>query len=149
MRYEADFRYSLIHVRDHAESIAFYQGEGPEASQFGSRFRSVLGNFSLLIGWQRNLSLFTTTYSYLPVVLPFLVLFGPYFAGKIEYGDMVQANQSTLSRLTTSTGAMDLRMTRSETEPRSMSARLERPWEPMTMMEGASFFSTSRITFHG
>ena len=53
-------------------------------SYIGSRFRSVLENFSLLIGWQRNLSLFTTAYSYLPVVLPFLVLFGPYFAGKIE-----------------------------------------------------------------
>ena len=92
LRYEADFRYALIHVRDHAESIAFYQGEGPEASQIGNRFRSVLKNFSLLIGWQRNLSLFTTAYSYLPLVLPFLVLFGPYFAGKIEYGDMVQAN---------------------------------------------------------
>jgi putative ATP-binding cassette transporter len=46
----------------------------------------------LLIGWQRNLSFFTTAYSYLPVVLPFLVLFPKYFGGKIEYGDMVQAN---------------------------------------------------------
>ena len=54
--------------------------------------RKVLGNFNLLIGWQRNLSLFTTAYSYLPVVLPFLVLFPQYFSGKIEYGDMVQAN---------------------------------------------------------
>ena len=49
-------------------------------------------NFSLLIGWQRNLSFFTTAYSYLPVVLPFLVLFPQYFGGRIEYGDMVQAN---------------------------------------------------------
>ncbi|BBO93238.1 ABC transporter ATP-binding protein/permease [Desulfosarcina ovata] len=92
LRYEADFRYALVHVRDNAESIAFYQGEGPEAQQIGSRFHNVLRNFSLLIGWQRNLSFFTTAYSYLPAVLPFLILFGPYFSGKIEYGDMVQAN---------------------------------------------------------
>jgi len=92
LRYEADFRYSLVHVRDNAESIAFYQGEKPEISQIGDRFQKVLGNFNLLIGWQRNLSLFTTAYSYLPVVLPFLVLFPQYFSGKIEYGDMVQAN---------------------------------------------------------
>ncbi len=92
LRYEADFRYSLVHVRDNAESIAFYQGERPEIAQVGDRFRKVLGNFSLLIGWQRNLSLFTTAYSYLPVVLPFLVLFPQYFSGQIEYGDMVQAN---------------------------------------------------------
>lgn len=92
LRYEADFRYSLIHVRDNTESIAFYQGEKPEIDQITGRFRNVLKNFSLLIGWQRNLSFFTTAYSYLPVVLPFLVLFPLYFGGQIEYGDMVQAN---------------------------------------------------------
>ncbi|MBN1663031.1 MAG: ABC transporter ATP-binding protein/permease [Deltaproteobacteria bacterium] len=92
LRYEADFRYSLVHVRDNAESIAFYQGEKPEVETIAERFRNVLGNFNLLIGWQRNLSFFTTAYSYLPVVLPFLILFPPYFSGKIEYGDMVQAN---------------------------------------------------------
>ena len=58
LRYEADFRYSLVHVRDNTESIAFYQGEGPEKAYVGERFRMVLKNFSLLIGWQRNLSLF-------------------------------------------------------------------------------------------
>ncbi len=92
LRYEADFRYSLVHVRDNTESIAFYQGEGPEVAHIDGRFRNVLKNFSLLIGWQRNLSFFTTAYSYLPVVLPFLVLFSLYFNGQIEYGDMVQAN---------------------------------------------------------
>ena len=92
LRYEADFRYSLVHVRDNAESIAFYQGEKPEIAHIGGRFRNVLQNFNLLIGWQRNLSFFTTAYSYLPVVLPFLVLFPQYFDGQIEYGDMVQAN---------------------------------------------------------
>ena len=92
LRYEADFRYSLVHVRDNTESIAFYQGEQPESAHIAGRFREVLRNFGLLIGWQRNLSFFTTAYSYLPVVLPFLVLFPKYFAGKIEYGDMVQAN---------------------------------------------------------
>ncbi len=92
LRYEADFRYSLVHARDNAESIAFYQGEKPEIARISARFRSVLRNFSLLIGWQRNLSFFTTAYSYLPVVLPFLVLFPQYFGGQIEYGDMVQAN---------------------------------------------------------
>ena len=92
LRYEADFRYSLVHVRDNTESIAFYQGEKTEIDQITNRFLKVLKNFGLLIGWQRNLSFFTTAYSYLPVILPFLILFPLYFGGKIEYGDMVQAN---------------------------------------------------------
>ncbi|GKT07193.1 ABC transporter ATP-binding protein/permease [Desulforhabdus sp. TSK] len=92
LRYEADFRYALVHVRDNTESIAFYQGEKPEIAHILGRFRDVLRNFGLLIGWQRNLSFLTTAYSYLPVVLPFVILFPQYFRGEVEYGDMVQAN---------------------------------------------------------
>ena len=81
-----------VHVRDNAESIAFYQGKRRKSSAFSSRFWQVLRNYNLLIGWQRNLSFLTTAYRYLPVVLPYLVLFPQYFSGKIQFGDMTQAN---------------------------------------------------------
>src|SRR5207245_1209990 len=92
LRYEADFRYALVHVRDNAESIAFYRGEEQEVQRVRSRFLPVLRNYNLLIGWQRNLSFLTTAYRYLPVVLPYLVLFPQYFSGTIQFGDMTQAN---------------------------------------------------------
>jgi vitamin B12/bleomycin/antimicrobial peptide transport system ATP-binding/permease protein len=92
LRYEADFRYALVHVRDNAESVAFYRGEEQEVQRISSRFLHVLRNYNLLIGWQRNLSFLTTAYRYLPVVLPYLVLFPQYFSGKIQFGDMTQAN---------------------------------------------------------
>lgn len=92
LKYEADFRYGLVHVRDNAESIAFYRGESKESLHLGQRFINALKNYNLLIGWQRNLGFFTTAYRYIPVVLPYLVLFPQYFGGQIEYGDMVQAN---------------------------------------------------------
>ena len=92
LRYEADFRYALVHVRDNAESIAFYRGEEQEVQRVRSRFLPVLWNYNLLIGWQRNLSFLTTAYRYLPVVLPYLVLFPQYFSGQIQLGDMHQAS---------------------------------------------------------
>jgi vitamin B12/bleomycin/antimicrobial peptide transport system ATP-binding/permease protein len=91
LRYEADMRFSLVHLRNNAESVAFYRGERPEKEQVATRFGNVLKNFNFLIGWQRNLSFFTTSYSYLPMVLPYFILFPAYFSGTIEYGDMVQA----------------------------------------------------------
>lgn len=92
LRREADFRYGLVHVRDNAESIAFYRGEGQELSQVQRRFGSVLSNFNLLIGWQRNLGFFTTGYGYAVIILPSLIMAPLYFAGQIEFGDITQAN---------------------------------------------------------
>jgi len=48
LRYEADFRYGLVHVRDNAESIAFYAGEKPEQDETKRRLGSVVRNFNLL-----------------------------------------------------------------------------------------------------
>ncbi len=91
LRLEADFRYGLVHVRDNAESIAFYQGERQELSQIRRRFAQALRNFDLLIGWQRNVDYFTTGYRYAVVILPSLILAPIYFQGTIEYGDITQA----------------------------------------------------------
>ncbi|MGH7933105.1 MAG: SbmA/BacA-like family transporter, partial [Candidatus Binataceae bacterium] len=50
-RYEADYRFALVHMRDNAEAIALYGGEGYEARLLQSRFARVVGNFRLLILW--------------------------------------------------------------------------------------------------
>lgn len=92
LRKEADFRYGLVHVRDNAESIAFYQGEERENRQIGQRFLAAFNNFNLLIGWQRNVDFFTTGYRYLVIILPSLIMAPIYFAGEIQYGDITQAN---------------------------------------------------------
>ena len=33
LRYEADFRYGLVHIRNNSEAIAFYSGEDPENAE--------------------------------------------------------------------------------------------------------------------
>jgi putative ATP-binding cassette transporter len=92
LRREADFRYGLIHVRDNAESIAFYQGEAQELSQVKQRFFRAFQNFNLLIGWQLNVDYFTTSYGYAVIIIPSLILAPIYFAGTIKYGDITQAD---------------------------------------------------------
>jgi putative ATP-binding cassette transporter len=92
LRKEADFRYGLIHIRDNAESIAFYQGEEGEKDQILKRFKAVLKNFNFLIGWQRNLDFFTTGYNYLVIILPAMIVAPMYFAGKVEFGEISQAS---------------------------------------------------------
>ncbi len=91
LRREADFRYGLVHVRDNAESIAFYRGEAQELGQVRRRFTEALRNFNLLIGWQRNLSYFTRAYGYAIIILPSLIMAPLYFSGQIEFGDITQA----------------------------------------------------------
>lgn len=93
-RVEADFRYSLIHVRNNVESIAFYRGEENEKKQVKERFAEAFKNFNLLIGWQRNLGFLTTGYDYLVVIIPSLVIAPLYFAGDVEFGAITQATMA-------------------------------------------------------
>ena len=91
LKKEANFRYGLVHIRDNAESIAFYRGEEQESTQVKQRFVEVFRNFNLLIGWQRNVDYFTTGYGYAVVIIPSLFLAPAYFADKIQFGDITQA----------------------------------------------------------
>ena len=91
LKQEGNFRYGLVHIRDNAESIAFYGGEEQESAQIKQRFVEVFRNFNLLIGWQRNVDYFTTGYGYAVVIIPALFLAPAYFADKIQFGDITQA----------------------------------------------------------
>ena len=88
---EADFRYGLVHLRDNAESIAFYGGESQELESVGQRFSSAIRNYHALIGWQRNLDFFTTGHNYFVRILPYLVVAPIYLAGETDFGTIGQA----------------------------------------------------------
>ncbi|MEM6613976.1 MAG: SbmA/BacA-like family transporter, partial [Cyanobacteria bacterium P01_C01_bin.72] len=88
---EADFRYGLVHLRDNAESIAFYGGESQELEGVGKRFSRAIRNYHALIGWQRNLDFFTTGHNYFVRILPYLVVAPLYLAGETDFGAIGQA----------------------------------------------------------
>ena len=91
LRREADFRLSLIRLRENAESIAFYGGEAQERAHIDTRFNKVIHNFSRLIKKQRALNLFQRTFSQLTLVLPFVILADAVLSGQLEVGRAVQA----------------------------------------------------------
>ncbi len=91
LRKEADLRYGLVHVRDNAESIAFYRGEEREEGQVKQRLLAALENLRFLIGWERNLEFFTKGYEYTILILPIVVMAPMYFAGEIKFGVVTQA----------------------------------------------------------
>jgi putative ATP-binding cassette transporter len=49
LKKEANFRFSLVRIRENAEAIAFYQGEARESSQVKHQFMEVFDNFKRLI----------------------------------------------------------------------------------------------------
>ena len=96
LQYEADFRFSLVRLREHAESIAFYKGEGVEVESLRIRLERVLGIQRDIVGTERNLQMFTVLYQYLTWVLPIAVVAPSYFAGAIELGVVTQARSAFL-----------------------------------------------------
>ena len=91
LRREADFRFSLMRVRENAESIAFYRGEAQERAHNDSRFETVFQNFARLIRKQRSLNLFQRSFSQLTLVLPGMILAERVLSGELEVGRAVQA----------------------------------------------------------
>jgi len=91
LRREADFRFSLMRLRENAESIAFYRGEAQERKHIDSAFDKVFRNFAGLIKRQRSLNLFQRTFSQLTLVLPFVILAKGVLSGELEVGRAVQA----------------------------------------------------------
>jgi putative ATP-binding cassette transporter len=91
LRREADFRFSLMRLRENAESIAFYRGEAQERAHIDSKFEKVISNFARLIRKQRSLNLFQRTFSQLTLVLPGVILASQVLSGELEVGRAVQA----------------------------------------------------------
>jgi len=91
---EADFRFSLVRVRENAESIAFYAGENVEERETDRRFENVIDNMILINVAQRNLDFLTTGYNYLTWVLPIIVVAPEYFNGNVELGVISQASSA-------------------------------------------------------
>ena len=93
-RFEADLRFSMVRVRENAESIALYNGESNENQRLSARFGKVWHNYWDIMKVSKRLTFFTAGYEQIAVVFAFIVAAPRYFAGKIELGELMQINSA-------------------------------------------------------
>ena len=89
-RYEADFRFSLVRLRENAESIALYSGEPREHTIFLGRFTHVVDNFWAIMRRIKALGWWTNFYTQFAIIFPYLVSAPRFFSGAIQLGGLMQ-----------------------------------------------------------
>jgi putative ATP-binding cassette transporter len=122
-RYEADFRFNLVRVRENSEQIALLQGEGAERGRLSERFGRVVDNWYAIMQRTKRVTAFTSSYSQAAVVFPYILVAPAYFADKIQLGGMMQ----TASAFSSVQGSLSFFVTayRTLAEWRSVIARLD------------------------
>ncbi len=93
-RVEADFRYRLVQIRDHAEAIALASGEPRERSRLADRFDAIRANWSQLIRTTKRLTWFSAGYGQVANVFPILAAAPRYFSGALKLGGLMQTAQA-------------------------------------------------------
>lgn len=89
-RYEADFRFNMMRVRENSESIAFYRGEPSEGMGFQERFGKVISNFWQLMRQTKLLNFYINGYAQLAVIVPLVLAAPQYFGGTMALGGLMQ-----------------------------------------------------------
>lgn len=93
-RFEADFRFGLVRIRENAESVALYRGEAVEGERLSARLSNVVINFWALMRMQKRLGWFTSFWSQLAIIFPILVAAPRFFAQQITLGGLMQINSA-------------------------------------------------------
>lgn len=89
-RFEADFRFNLVRVRENSEQIALLRGESAERQRLSERFGRVVQNWYEIMRRTKRLTAFTASYAQAAVVFPYILVAPAYFADKIQLGGMMQ-----------------------------------------------------------
>ncbi|MGY0712965.1 ABC transporter ATP-binding protein/permease [Azospirillum argentinense] len=93
-KYEADFRFALVRLRENAESVALQGGEAQERRGFTSGFARVVDNWWAIMRTQNRLVWFTSAYEQVAIIFPLLVAAPRYFSGAVPLGALMQTAQA-------------------------------------------------------
>ena len=89
-RYEADFRFSLVRLRENAEEVTLLAGEPAEKERLRDRFAAVIRNWYGIMHRRKRLTFLTAGYSQVALIFPFIVVSPIYFFGALTLGGLMQ-----------------------------------------------------------
>ena len=89
-KYEADFRFNLVRVRENSEQIALLHGDRAERERLLTRFGAVVENWLGIMSRTKKVTAFTASYSQASVIFPYILVAPAYFANKMQLGGMMQ-----------------------------------------------------------
>jgi vitamin B12/bleomycin/antimicrobial peptide transport system ATP-binding/permease protein len=93
-RFEADFRFNLVRVRENSEQIALLHGESAERERLSERFGRVVHNWYAIMSRTKRLTAFTQSYAQAAVIFPMILVAPAYFASKILLGAVIQTAEA-------------------------------------------------------
>ncbi|WP_422035026.1 ABC transporter ATP-binding protein/permease [Reyranella sp.] len=93
-RYEANFRFGLMRVRENAEGIALYRGEPRENAVLEEKFTDVFNNAWRVLVTEMQLVFYQIGYGQLAIIFPYIVTAPRFFAGAITLGVVMQTAQA-------------------------------------------------------
>lgn len=91
---EANFRFDLVHVREHVEPIALQRAEPLTSARLRSRLSELIVNACKIVVVNRNLGFFTSGYNYLIQIIPILIVAPLYLRGRVEFGVVTQSTMA-------------------------------------------------------
>ena len=89
-RLAANFRYSLVRLRDGAEKVALYRGADTEQRGLLDRFASIVVNFWQVVFRSLKFNGWNFVVNQASAVFPYIIQAPRFFAGEIKLGEMTQ-----------------------------------------------------------
>ena len=88
--FEADYRATLLRIRDHSEQIALYRGAPAEQARLTQRFAQIKNNWRALIDREYWFGMFYASYVRISIFIPIFATLPMYLAKKLSFGDIMQ-----------------------------------------------------------
>ena len=87
---EANFRFSLVRLRENVEGVALYGGEAEERRGLLERFGALIANYWAIMQRTKRLNAFVAGFGQVANVFPLVVASPRFFAGVMDLGTLFQ-----------------------------------------------------------